>query len=64
LKKQIRRSQRAKAGLTVANLRLVVTVARKTAKKWKQEINFEDACQDGIIGLTRACEKFDPQRGK
>lgn len=64
LKKQIRRSQRAKAALIEANLRLVVTVARQAVKKARSEINFQDACQEGIIGLNRACEKFDPEKGK
>ena len=64
LKKQIRRSQRAKAALIEANLRLVVTVARQTVKKGRSEINFQDACQEGIIGLSKACEKFDPEKGK
>jgi len=63
LKKQIRRSQKAKAALVEANLRLVVTVARQTVKKGRSEINFQDACQEGIIGLTRATEKFDPEKG-
>lgn len=63
LKKQIRRSQKAKAALVEANLRLVVTVARQTVKKGRTEINFQDACQEGILGLTRATEKFDPERG-
>merc|ERR1719183_293831 len=62
LKKQIRKSQRAKAALVEANLRLVVTSARQTVKQNKSEISFHDACQDGIIGLNRACEKFDPDR--
>jgi len=63
LKKQIRRSQRAKAALIEANLRLVVTVARQTVKQGKTPINFQDACQEGIIGLSIACEKFDPSKG-
>lgn len=46
-----------------ANLRLVVTVARQTVKKGRSEINFQDACQEGILGLTRAAEKFDPEKG-
>mmetsp|Transcript_14143 Transcript_14143/g.31578 ORF Transcript_14143/g.31578 Transcript_14143/m.31578 type:complete len:775 (-) Transcript_14143:52-2376(-) len=62
LKKQIRKSQRAKAALIEANLRLVVTSARSLVKKSRSEINFHDACQDGIIGLTRACEKFNPDK--
>ena len=63
LKKQIRRSQKSKAALVEANLRLVVTVARQTVKKGQSEINFQDACQEGILGLTRATEKFDPEKG-
>ncbi len=70
LKQQIRRSQRAKAALIEANLRLVITVARQAVKKSpfksraeSQSIQFQDACQQGIIGLTRATEKFDPELG-
>jgi RNA polymerase primary sigma factor len=63
LKKQIRRSQQAKAALVEANLRLVVTVARQTVRQGRTEINFQDACQEGILGLTRASEKFDPEKG-
>ncbi len=61
--RQIRRSQRAKQALMEANLRLVVTVARQTVKKNRSDINFQDACQEGILGLQRACEKFDPTKG-
>jgi RNA polymerase primary sigma factor len=46
-----------------ANLRLVVTVARQTVKKGRTEISFQDACQEGVLGLTRAAEKFDPEKG-
>jgi len=63
LKKQIRVSQRAKAALIEANLRLVVTVARQTVKQGRTEINFQDCCQEGIIGLSIACDKFDPEKG-
>jgi len=69
LKQQIRRSQRAKAALIAANLRLVITVARQAVKKSAistqsaNSIQFQDACQQGIIGLTRATEKFDPELG-
>lgn len=63
LKKQMKRSQRAKAALMEANLRLVITVARQTVKTHRSEINFQDACQEGILGLQRACEKFDPTKG-
>lgn len=71
LKQQIRRSQRAKAALIEANLRLVITVARQAVRKSSSRtsssesnsIQFQDACQQGIIGLTRATEKFDPELG-
>jgi RNA polymerase primary sigma factor len=63
LRNQVRRSQKAKAALVEANLRLVVTVARQTVKKNRSEISFQDACQEGIIGLSRAAEKFDPDKG-
>lgn len=63
LKKQIRRSKRAKAALMEANMRLVVTVARQSVKRSRSEINFQDACQEGMVGLSRATEKFDPEKG-
>lgn len=65
LKQQIRRSHRAKAALIEANLRLVVTVARQTVKQQRDiPLNFQDACQEGMIGLSIACEKFDPEKGE
>ena len=45
-----------------ANLRLVISIARQTVKGGGQ-VTFQDVCQDGIIGLTRACERFDPEKG-
>ena len=60
LKKQIRRSLRAKAALTESNLRLVISIAKKYQNRG---LSFQDLCQEGTLGLTRACEKFDPERG-
>jgi RNA polymerase sigma factor (sigma-70 family) len=60
LKKQIRRSLRAKAALTESNVRLVVSIAKRYQKRG---LVFQDLAQEGILGLTRACEKFDPERG-
>eukprot|EP00591_Stephanopyxis_turris_P000510 CAMPEP_0195527668 /NCGR_PEP_ID=MMETSP0794_2-20130614/29515_1 /TAXON_ID=515487 /ORGANISM="Stephanopyxis turris, Strain CCMP 815" /LENGTH=453 /DNA_ID=CAMNT_0040658639 /DNA_START=604 /DNA_END=1965 /DNA_ORIENTATION=+ len=62
LKRQVRRSQRAKAAMIEANLRLVVSIARQTTRS-NSKISFNDMCQEGIIGLTKACEKFDPEKG-
>jgi len=60
LKKQIRRSLRAKAALTESNVRLVVSIAKRYQHRG---LHFQDLTQEGILGLTRACEKFDPERG-
>jgi RNA polymerase sigma factor (sigma-70 family) len=60
LKKQIRRSLRAKAALTESNVRLVVSIARTYQNRGLQ---FQDLTQEGILGLTKACERFDPERG-
>ena len=60
-------SKRAKAGdkgarqrLIEKNLRLVVSVAKKYRG---QGLPFEDLIQEGNIGLMKAVEKFDPDRG-
>jgi RNA polymerase primary sigma factor len=60
LKKQVRRSLRAKSALTESNIRLVVSIAKRYVHRG---MSFQDLAQEGILGLTRACEKFDPERG-
>jgi len=60
MKKQIRRSLRAKAALTESNLRLVISIAKRYQQRG---LVVQDLCQEGTLGLTRACEKFDPERG-
>jgi RNA polymerase primary sigma factor len=50
----------AKHHLTVANLRLVVSVARKYLNRG---LPFLDLVQEGNLGLIRAVEKFEYRRG-
>jgi RNA polymerase primary sigma factor len=50
----------AKARFVAANLRLVVTVARRYARS---HMPFIDLIQEGNLGLMTAVERFDPSRG-
>jgi RNA polymerase primary sigma factor len=59
-RRQLRMAQRARDRMMAANLRLVVSVAKKYQN---QGLELLDLVQEGAIGLERAVDKFDPAMG-
>lgn len=60
LQRQLRWGERARERMVTANLRLVVTVARRYQSA---SMELDDLIQEGTVGLIKAVDRFDPARG-
>ncbi len=55
--------EKAKKVLTNANLRLVVSIAKKYVNYVPKSVSLLDVIRAGNLGLFKAAEKFDPEKG-
>lgn len=60
LEHRLHRSRVAKRKMIRSNLRLVVSIAKRYLNRG---VPFLDLIQEGALGLNRATEKFDPDKG-
>ncbi len=58
-----RKAARAKKEMVEANLRLVISIAKKYMHRGSRGLQFLDLIQEGNIGLMKAVDKFEYRRG-
>lgn len=59
-----RSGRRARDKFVLHNLRLVTKIAKSyTRRLYGTGLTFEDILQEGVLGLQRAAEKYDPNSG-
>lgn len=62
LSAQVEAGAAARKQLIKANGRLVIHIATKYYGNWRS-LNLAEKCQEGVLGLIRAIDKFDKQKG-
>ena len=60
LASEMKSMQRSKQLLISSNLRLVVSIAKRYMRRG---LSMQDLIQEGSIGLIKAAEKYDPEKG-
>lgn len=62
-RRRVRNGDHAAEDMVLANLRLVSKMAWKLHKRAGPALELEDLFQEGVLGLSHAISKFEPERG-